>query len=310
MINKTKRTNLSLTIIANTSANGAESIGNISEVQKIVIDGKVHAIRTRESAKNAILECSGLHDSLSVVATGKGSKVAQKEVDTDKNAGNNYNHAISGYMATKEQTGGANITKKSPLNVSDMVLLEPFVNPVRFGNNIGLANIRKEELLKSGKSIKDAEADSGLMPRNREVAYGISKYSTCIFLEELGIDKNFRMELSPKDKISVVNCFLDGIQTLSTCCRGELMNSSPLFIIGGISQKTVNPFECLVKVQNNKIILSEDAKYFLKNEHMAIAIVNGIFDNEEELRTQYNIISIPEFFDKMKKEIEDYYLGE
>lgn len=311
MINKTKRTNLSFTIICNTNANGGESIGNISEVQKIVSGGKVYAVRTRESAKNAILECSGLHNSLSVVATGTGTKVAQKKTDVDNNASNNPNHAISGYMATKEQTKGATLTKNSPLDVSDMVLVEPFVNPVRIGNNIGLAQICREELLKSGKSLKESDISScGLMLRNREVAYGMAKYSTCLLLEELGVDHNFREEMAPEDKVNIVHSLLDGIENLSTTCRGELMNSSPLFIVGGISEKAVKPFEYLVRVENNKLLLSDDAQRLLENENMAIGLVSGIFDNEKVLRDKYNIVSIPEFFDKMKVLSKNYYLGE
>ena len=311
MINKNKRTNLSFTIICNTNANGGESIGNISEVQKIVSGGKVYAVRTRESAKNAILECSGLHDKLSVVATGTSTKVAQKKTDVDNNASNNPNHAISGYMATKEQTKGATLTKSSPLDVSDMVLVEPFLNPVRIGNNIGLAKICQEELLKVGKSLKDADiANCGLMLRNREVAYGMAKYSTCLLLEELGVDYNFREEMSPNEKVNVVYSLLDGIEHLSTTCRGELMNSSPLFIVGGISEKTVKPFDYLVRVENNKLLLSCDAQRLLKNENMAIAVVSGIFDNEKELREKYNIITVPEFFDKMRELSKIYYLGE
>jgi CRISPR-associated protein Cst2 len=46
---------LTLTVVANMTANYSETLGNISSVQKVFKNRKVYSIRSRESLKNAIM---------------------------------------------------------------------------------------------------------------------------------------------------------------------------------------------------------------------------------------------------------------
>ena len=65
-----KKNALTITVVANMTSNYSEGLGNISSVQKIYRDRNVHAIRSRESLKNAIMVQSGMYKDLETEANG------------------------------------------------------------------------------------------------------------------------------------------------------------------------------------------------------------------------------------------------
>ncbi len=67
---------LTLTILARMTANYSDSLGNVASTQKVYRDGKIYAMRSRESMKNAIMVESGMYDDLTVTVVG----VTQKEL--------------------------------------------------------------------------------------------------------------------------------------------------------------------------------------------------------------------------------------
>ena len=71
-----------------------------------------------------------------------------------------------------------------------------------------------------------------------------------------------------------------------------------------------NPFfENVVRVEDNKIkveditsIIYEDMK-----KDTAVGVVNGKFDNTDEINEKLKAKSIPQFFDHIKSEVKKYY---
>ena len=126
-----KKNTLTLTIIANITSNYGENLGNISSVQKVFKNGKVYAIRSKESLKNAIMIQSGMYDDLQTDVDG----ATQKAVNIKLNA-TNCRALEGGYMNTKEST----YIRKSSFYLTDAIAVESFINEARFHNNLYLAN--------------------------------------------------------------------------------------------------------------------------------------------------------------------------
>ena len=90
---------LTLTIVANMTSNYGEGLGNISSVQKVFRNGRVYAVRSKESLKNAIMIQSGMYDDFEGDVDG----AAQKLVDEELNA-SNCRALEGGYMNTSGVT--------------------------------------------------------------------------------------------------------------------------------------------------------------------------------------------------------------
>ena len=104
---------LTLTVVANMTSNYGEGIGYIASVQKVYREGKVYAIRSRESLKNAIMVQSGFYDDLQLV---NDKKVTQKDVSKENNA-SNCRALEGGYM----NTVGSTVIRNSSFYLTDAV---------------------------------------------------------------------------------------------------------------------------------------------------------------------------------------------
>ena len=291
-----KKNSLTLTVVANMTSNYSESLGNIASVQKVFKNRKIYSMRSRESLKNAIMVQSGMYDDLETSLDG----AAQKKVSEELNA-SNCRALEGGYMNTQ----GTTYVRKSSFYLTDAVAAEHFVNETRFHNNLYLAtNYAKEQ----GISVQSNGGSAGLMPYQYEYDKSLKIYSMTIDLEMIGKDENFHEEADAKEKAERVIALLDAVENLSLVVRGNLDNAEPVFVVGGLSERKTHYFENVVHVEEEKLILSEDLKIKLEKGFQAGLLRGNSLQNEEEIEKELAPVSVPVFFENLRKQVLDYYL--
>lgn len=292
-----KKNSLTLTVVANMTSNYSESLGNIASVQKVFKNRKIYSMRSRESLKNAIMVQSGMYDDLETSLDG----AAQKKVSEELNA-SNCRALEGGYMNTQ----GTTYVRKSSFYLTDAVAAEHFVNETRFHNNLYLAtNYAKEQ----GISVQSNGGSAGLMPYQYEYDKSLKIYSMTIDLEMIGKDENFHEEADAKEKAERVIALLDAVENLSLVVRGNLDNAEPVFVVGGLSERKTHYFENVVHVEEEKLILSEDLKIKLEKGFQAGLLRGNLLQNEEEIEKELAPVSVPVFFENLRKQVLDYYLA-
>ena len=280
------------------TSNYGEGLGNIGSVQKVYRNGKSYAIRSRESMKNAIMVQSGLYDDLEVQVD---KSVNQKAVSKDINASNN--RALEGgYMNTSNGTK----IRKSSFYLTDAISFNSFVNETRFHNNLYLAQTYAK---KTGISVQDKAKEAGLMPYQYEYDKSLKKYSITIDLDRIGVDENYNAEANSEEKIYRVNALLDTVKTLTMVVKGNLDNAEPVFVVGGIGDRKTHYFDNVVQMENLRLKLGDDLKKKL-SEGYKLGLLEGYnFENEEQIKSELNPISIENFFDNLYEEVRAYYEG-
>ena len=291
-----KKNSLTLTVVANMTSHYSESLGNIARVQKVFKNRKIYSMRSRESLKNAIMVQSGMYDDLETSLDG----AAQKKVSEELNA-SNCRALEGGYMNTQ----GTTYVRKSSFYLTDAVAAEHFVNETRFHNNLYLAtNYAKEQ----GISVQSNGGSAGLMPYQYEYDKSLKIYSMTIDLEMIGKDENFHEEADAKEKAERVIALLDAVENLSLVVRGNLDNAEPVFVVGGLSERKTHYFENVVHVEEEKLVLSEDLKIKLERGFQAGLLRGNLLQNEEEIEKELTPVSVPVFFENLRKQVLDYYL--
>lgn len=291
-----KKNSLTLTVVANMTSNYSESLGNIASVQKVFKNRKIYSMRSRESLKNAIMVQSGMYDDLETSLDG----AAQKKVSEELNA-SNCRALEGGYMNTQ----GTTYVRKSSFYLTDAVAAEHFVNETRFHNNLYLAtNYAKEQ----GISVQSNGGSAGLMPYQYEYDKSLKIYSMTIDLEMIGKDENFHEEADAKEKAERVIALLDAVENLSLVVRGNLDNAEPVFVVGGLSERKTHYFENVVHVEEEKLVLSEDLKIKLEKGFQAGLLRGNLLQNEEEIEKELAPVSVPVFFENLRKQVLNYYL--
>ena len=291
---------LTLTVIANMTSNYSEGLGNIASVQKVYKNRKVYTMRSRESLKNAIMVQSGMYDDLQTEVDGATQKLANKELNAS-----NCRALEGGYMSTK----GTTYIRKSSFYLTDAISCESFVNENRFHNNLYLAN----NLAKSKNiNIQEKAKEAGLMPYQYEYDKSLKIYSITIDLEMIGKDENFEQEenykeATNKEKADRVNSILDAIESLSLTVKGNLDNAEPIFIVGGLSDRKTHYFENVVKVEEEKLILSQDLKDKINKGYKVGLLEGRTLQNEDKIKEELKPISITNFFDKLKADVNAYF---
>ena len=289
---------LTLTVVASMTSNYGEGLGNVGSVQKVYRNGKSYAIRSRESMKNAIMVQSGLYDDLEVQVD---KSVNQKAVSKDINASNN--RALEGgYMNTSNGTK----IRKSSFYLTDAISFNSFVNETRFHNNLYLAQTYAK---KTGISVQDKAKEAGLMPCQYEYDKSLKKYSITIDLDRIGVDENYNAEANSEEKIYRVNALLDTVKTLTMVVKGNLDNAEPVFVVGGIGDRKTHYFDNVVQMENLRLKLGDDLKKKLL-EGYKLGLLEGYnFENEDQIKSELNPISIENFFDNLYEEVRAYYEG-
>ncbi len=286
---------VTLTIIANMTANYGEGLGNIGSIQKVFKNKRIYAIRSRESLKNAIMVQSGWYDDLQTEVDGATQKLVNKELNVS-----NCRALEGGYMSTK----GTTYIRRSSFYVTDAIACDSFVNETRFHNNLQLATNYANN---HSMNVQNDAGKIGLMPYQYEYDKTYKVYSVTVDLEMIGKDENFATEASNEEKAERVKLLLDAVEKLSLVVRGNLDNAEPVFIVGGLSDRKTHYFENVVKMEDEKLILSEDLGKKLQEGFSAGLLRGGTFKNEEDIIKTLKPLSIKEFFNQLKREVRTYY---
>lgn len=295
-----KKKSLTLTVVANMTSNYSEGLGNIASVQKVFRNRKVYTIRSRESLKNAIMVQSGMYDDLQTEENGATQKLANKELNAS-----NCRALEGGYMNTK---GTTNI-RKSSFYLTDAISCESFVNETRFHNNLYLAtNLAKAKNI----NLQEKAGDAGLMPYQYEYDKSLKVYSITIDLEMIGKDENFENEANykeadNKEKADRVNSILDAIENLSLTVKGNLDNAEPVFVVGGLSDRKTHYFENVVKVEEDRLVVSKDLVEKVAKGYNVGLLKGQTFINEGEIEEKLNPMSVMSFFDKLREDVNAYF---
>ncbi len=291
---------LTLTVVANMTSNYSEGLGNIASVQKVFKNRKVYTIRSRESLKNAIMVQSGMYDDLQTEVDGATQKLANKDLNAS-----NCRALEGGYMSTK---GTTNI-RKSSFYLTDAISCESFVNENRFHNNLYMAtNSAKLQNI----NIQEKPREAGLMPYQYEYDKSLKIYSMTIDLEMIGKDENFEQEKCYKEaenteKADRVNSILNAIESLSLTVKGNLDNAEPVFIVGGLSDRKTHYFENVIKVEEEKLVLSDDLKDKIDRGYKVALLEGRTLQNESEIKEKLNTISVTKFFDELRADVNAYF---
>lgn len=291
---------LTLTIVANMTSNYSEGLGNIASVQKVFKNKKVYTIRSRESLKNAIMVQSGMYDDLQTEVDGATQKLANKDLNAS-----NCRALEGGYMSTK----GTTYVRKSSFYLTDAISCESFVNETRFHNNLYLAqNVAKTKNINMQENAKE----TGLMPYQYEYDKSLKIYSITIDLEMIGKDENFAQEEGYKEadnseKASRVNSILDAIETLNLTVKGNLDNAEPIFVVGGICDRKTHYFENVVKVEEQKLVISSDLKDKIAKGYYVGLLEGKTLQNEDEIKNELNPQSITKVFESIKIDVKTYF---
>lgn len=295
-----KKKALTLTVVANMTSNYSEGLGNIASVQKVFKNRKVYTIRSRESLKNAIMVQSGMYDDLQTEENGATQKLANIELNAS-----NCRALEGGYMNTK---GTTNI-RKSSFYLTDAISCESFVNETRFHNNLYLAtNLAKAKNI----NLQEKAGEAGLMPYQYEYDKSLKVYSITIDLEMIGKDENFENEVNykeadNKEKADRVNAILDAIENLSLTVKGNLDNAEPVFVVGGLSDRKTHYFENVVKVEEDRLVVSKDLVEKVAKGYNVGLLKGQTFINEGEIEEKLNPMSVMSFFDKLREDVNAYF---
>ena len=298
MKNKLNPKGLTFTIIfLAQSANYGESLGNMSVLKKITRDsGEQYSYISRQALRYNIVEQLG-EEKAPTTANGKGDKkVIQFSAETTIK---DYPELdFFGYMKT---TAKENANKRSAVvRLSNAVSLESFKGDTDFLTNTGLAS---------------RTGDFGNIAQS-EIHKSYYAYTVTVDLDRIGIEENENIEIENEEKARRMKNLLDAIATLYRDIRGRRENLRPLFVIGGIYDIKNPFFENMLEVKKNRINTEKlsDAVYDFIEKDTFAGIVKGQFDNDKEIiealkEKNIETVSVSDFFKKIKKGIEEYYLG-
>ena len=290
---------LTITVIANMTANFSEGLGNVSTIQKVFREGKIYGIRSRESLKNAIMVQSGMYDDLAVTTNG----ATQKVVSEEKNV-SNCRALEGGYMNTSVGEAGNTYVRNSSFYLTDAISCEPLKTETRFHTNLYLAKVCAEE---KGINLQNKAGEAGLMPYNYEYDKSLKIYSLTIDLGMVGKDENFKTEASNEEKAARVISILDTVKNLNLLVKGNLDNAEPIFVVGGLSDRMTHIFENRVRVKDNRLRISNDLKEKIEEGYYLGLLEGDNLDNELEIINKLHPESVAEVFEKLKSDVKTYY---
>lgn len=272
------------------SANYGEGVGNIAALKKLSRgNGNQYTYISRQAMRYNMVEQLG-EEKASVEAMGSGEK---KVIQFSPEATiKDYPELdFFGYLKTEKGTGGKK--RSAIVRLSNAVSTETFKGDLDFLTNKGLADRLNENM-----NIAQAEIHK---------SYYV--YTITIDLDQIGIDKNDNIELPKKEKSRRVEKLLDTISFLYRDIRGRRENLAPLFVIGGVYNIKNPIFENLVKVKDNKVLVQDIVSGIFENmkKDTSCGVIEGKFDNTQEIKDTLNSTTVPKFFDQLKAKVREYY---
>lgn len=271
------------------SANYGEGIGNISQLKKMTkADGEIYSYISRQALRYNMINQMNC-DNTPVEDAGVAQFAPKTTIEDYPEID------LFGYMKTSsKKSEGEQKTRMAVVRLSNAISLERYNSDLDFLTNMGLAK-------RAG--INNAIAQS-------EIHNSLYTYSITIDLDQVGEDSNDNISLAKEEKARRVKLLLETVQFLYRDIKGRRENLAPIFIVGGVYERKNPYFEGRILLHNGALDVdmitaviesSEDTK-----TNTIIGYLKGKLKNSEEINT-LNPISISEFFQKIKKEVEDYY---
>lgn len=291
MINNLKPKGLAISMIFEAeSANYGESVGNVASLKKMSRGkGNQYTYISRQAIRYNIGEQLG-EEYATVKAEGSGEK---KVIQFDENATIDKYPEIDffGYLKTVKGTGGKKRSAK--VRISNAISLETFKGDLDFLTNKGLADRLKEDM-----NIAQAE-----------IHRSYYRYTIVADLDQIGIDEEYDMQISNAEKAIRVKNLLDTIAFLYRDIRGRREDLKPLFAIGGVYDIKNPVFQNVIDVKDNRVSVNQIEKVLYDNiiKDTYCGLVEGKFDNDNEIKAKLKSLSMPEFFNKLKSKVDEYY---
>ena len=286
---------LALTIIFEAeSANYGEGVGNVASLKKISRNkGDQYTYISRQALRYNMIEQLGEAEA-PVKAEGSGEKKViqfSAEATIDKYPEIDF----FGYLKTEKKAASGGKKRSAKVRLSNAISLETFKGDLDFLTNKGLADRLKENM-----NIAQAE-----------IHRSYYRYTVTIDLDQIGIDKEYDLELPNSEKARRVNKLLDTISVLYRDIRGRREDLKPLFAIGGVYDIKNPVFQNVVDIKNNKILVDEIKGVMFDNikADTYCGLINGKFENGNEIKENFNAVSMPEFFNILKGKVSGYYDG-
>lgn len=288
------------------SLNYGESTGYISELKKLSRSNEFLSYASRQAIRYDIYRM--LKELFSIDSNKEEPLTANQEVVQFKPEANikEYVEAdLFGYMKTEKNKGA--LTRSAVIRITPAISLEPMFLDVEFGTNLNFAQ----------------RAGTNPNPFQFEHHSSLYSYTITIELDRVGEDPNDNISIEPSEKAKRVNMVLDVLKVLNRNIKGRMENLNPLFAIGGV-YNIKNPFFLgRLKIKYNR----ETRKYLLETpiissiletsfngenikDNSHIGIVSGYWENEEEIKNllvKERVHSINDFFESLKKRVNDYY---
>jgi len=198
-----------------------------------------------------------------------------------------------GYLKTEKGSGGKKRSAK--VRLSNAISLETFKGDLDFLTNKGLADRLNENM-----NIAQAE-----------IHRSYYRYTITVDLDQIGIDEEYGIEISNEEKARRINKLLDAISLLHRDIRGRREDLKPLFAIGGVYDVKNPVFQNVLEVKNNRILIDQINGVMFDNikEDTHCGVVQGKFENTNEIKEELKAISMPEFFSILKRKVKEYYEG-
>jgi len=274
------------------SANYGESVGNVASLKKISRNkGDQYTYISRQAIRYNISEQLG-EQYAPVKAEGSGEK---KVIQFSEEATiTNYPEVdFFGYLKTEKGSGGKKRSAK--VRLSNAISLETFKGDLDFLTNKGLADRLNENM-----NIAQAE-----------IHRSYYRYTITVDLDQIGIDEEYGLEISNEEKARRINKLLDAISLLHRDIRGRREDLKPLFAIGGVYDVKNPVFQNVLEVKNNRILIDQINGVMFDNikEDTHCGVVQGKFENTNEIKEELKAISMPEFFSILKRKVKEYYEG-
>lgn len=286
------------------SANYGEGFGNITVLKKMTRgDGNVYSYISRQALRYNLVQQLGWNNT-PVRAEGKGDN---KVVQFDPTATIDKWPEIDlfGYMKTKpkerskdktsesdqpSEAGGAD-TRPAVARLSHAISLEPFQADMDFLTNIDLARRALGTLNNIAQS---------------EIHRSLYAYTLTVDLDRVGVDKDISIPIP--ERIKRVKDLLTAAQFLYRDIRGRRENLAPVFVVGGVYARK-NPFFLnRLKVNGRRLdveLLKETIEP-IRND-TSVGCLSGIFDNEQQIRSELHAVKIEEAFDRLRGMVEEAY---
>lgn len=278
------------------SANYGEGVGNVTSLKKISRgDHETYTYISRQALRYNIV------DQMGIANTPLGLDKTVLQFHPEATITDYPEIDLFGYMKTSKETK----TRAAIVRLSNAIALESYNTDLEFLTNKGLFDryIRSE-----GKKNEDIRGGN---IAQSEIHKSFYAYTITIDLDKVGIDINDNIELPLDERNQRVNNLLQTVKFLYRDIKGRRENLSPIFAVGGVYDIKNPFFENRLNLNGKQLSVStiQSVLDMDKNikEQTFIGLVNGVLENDEEIKTKLNAISMAEFFDRLENGINLYY---